>query len=212
MPWLDKVWSWVLVGLVIATIPGFALALRFLRYAIKRIGLAVLLYRHGARPRRPLWWLIPWRSACDCLLPLRDPATGQVTHTLAIQLIPTVLGGTEYCIGDMVRWQRQRTVLFPMARGVMPMNLGYRRLRPRSPERIFRRVPEGAVRVYLFHPHPWALTLSMGRQGGRHQSYHGPAGITVPLWQKGILLLDLETLRKLLRGDPAARAWLHEKE
>ncbi len=204
MLWLDRIWSWVLVILILATIPATVLLVRLARFVCKRVKLAVALRRMGAMPLRPLAWLIPWRSACDYRLPLRDPATGRVTHTLAIQLIPTVLGGTEYCLGDMERWQRQRSILMPMARSPMPMSLGYRRLRPRRADRIFRKAPPDAVRVYLFHPHPFALTLAL-RNHDVHNSYRGVDTVSVPLWREGILLLDLASLRVLAESEGRAR-------
>ncbi len=201
---LDKMlsWLWVLLVLVIPFILAFLL--RVARYVVKRVYLLLYLRRIGARSLRPLAWLIPWRTACDYLIALRDPQTGQVAKTLAIQLIPTVLGGTEYCIGHVERWYRKRNFLVPMARGIFTLDFGYRLLRPRRPERIFHRVPIGAVRVYLFHPHPFALTLAL-RSHGR---YGGVDTLTVPRWQEDILFLDLEGLRQLVAGDEGAWRWL----
>ncbi len=204
MPWLEILRSWGLVLLVLATIPAVALLIRVLRFLVLRVRLMIELHRMGARPLRPFAWLIPWRIAYDYRLDLRDPDSGLVTHTLAIQLIPTVLGGTEYCVENIENWQRQRTILFPMSLGTLPMNLGYRRLRRRDCERIFRRAPRGAVRVYLFHPHPYALTLRLREQKRRH-SYAGADTLPIPVWREDILLLDLHSLRLLLRGNPDVR-------
>ncbi len=211
MPWLDIVWSWVLVFLILASLPAVAWLIRVLRFLVLRVRLMVELALMGAKPLRPLAWLIGWRTACDYLLDLRDPDSGLVTHTLAIQLIPTVLGGTEYCVENIENWQRQRTILFPMSLGTLPMNLGYRRLRRRNRERIFRRVPRDAVRVYLFHPHPYALTLRLRGQK-RRRSHPGENTLPVPLWREDVLLLDLQSLRLLASGETAVRRQILERE
>ncbi len=210
MPAFDKLCSWVWV-LLIAAIPfALAYAVRLLRFLIKRIRLAVYLRRIGARALRPLPWLIPWRTACDYLLDLRDPATGQITHTLAIQLIPTIRGGTEYCVGDMENWQCKHHFGMPMSQGILMMDFGYRRLRRRPADRIFRMAPPGAVRVYLFHPHPFALTPAL-RGRGKHNRFNRGDTLPVPLWREGILLLDLATLRLLQSRDLSQRAALLDR-
>ncbi len=199
MPLFDMIFSWVWVFLVLAVPFVLAGCVRVVRFAVKRVGLLLFLRQCGAESLRPLAWLIPWRRACDYLIPLRDPKTGQVTRTLAVQIIPTILGGTEYCVGDLVHWKRQRNVLIYRIR----FNTGYHRCRPRDPERVFRRVPYTAVRVYLFHPHPYVLSLGLRGQG-RVMNAAAEDVLAVPFWQGDVLFLDLACLRRMVAGDEEA--------
>ena len=132
----------------------------------------------------------------DFLVDLPHPDTGKTAYTLAVKVIPTLRKTTEYCIGDMDRWQAKTNHLFPTARGVMMYDFGYRKCLPRPVDRVFLNAPAGVIRVYLFYPHPHALTMER-RGEDRHNAYRGVSEKCVPLWHEGVLCLDLDSLRKL---------------
>ena len=209
-PWLDRMngWLWICAFLLAAV--ALAFLWQAARFLVKRAILWVNLTldsRKGKlrlRPCRPLWWLFGLRFRHDCIVELTDPATGQAAYTLAVKLIPTLRRTTEYCIGDMDRWHAKTNYLFPTARGVMMFDFGYRKCRPRPVDRVFLHAPAGVVRVYLFHPHPHALTLER-RGEDRHNAYRGVSERCVPLWHEGVLCLDLDSLRKLETADPRTR-------
>lgn len=196
-------WAWVL--LILLMIPVLAYLVQLVRFVAKRARLYAALRRDSGgalpgvnlRPCRPLWWLFGYRTAYDFLLDLRDPATGSVTDTLAVKLIPTVMPGSEYNVADLDCWEHKLNFLVPMPYGVMRLDFGYRKCLPRRVDRVFRNAPAGAVRVYLFHPHPYALTR--GRRGtGKSRPYDGDVTMLyAPVWQDGVLLTDLNSLRKL---------------
>ena len=203
---MTKFWialnSWLWFLLIPAIVVALVLAVQVIRFLIKRVRLYVLLTRDSRRgivnlrPCRPLWWLAGPRGSCDLLLDLKDPATGQTTHTLAVKLIPTLMQGTEYSIGDMDRWHTKLNFLVPMPYGVLRLDFGYRKCLPRPVERVFRCAPAGCINVYLFHPHPYALTL--GRRGiGKGRDRRAVDELSVPIWHEGVLLLDLATLRDM---------------
>ncbi len=203
--------SWLWLLLIPAAVVAVALAVQVIRYLVKRVRLYILLTRDrkrgivNLRPRRPLWWLVDVRHTYDFLLDLKDPETGLVTHTLAVKLIPTLMQGTEYSIGDMDRWHTKLNFLMPMPYGVLRLDFGYRKCLPRPVDKVFRRAPSGCIRVYLFHPHPFALTL--GRRGERkHGPRRGIDELSVPLWREGVLLLDLANLRNLETASEEKRA------
>ena len=210
-PWLDRMngWLWI-VGFILA-----AVALAFLwwvgRYLVKRVVLLVKLTadsrrgRIALRPRHPLWWLLGRRWDYDLLLDLYDPHTGCTACTMAVKIIPSLRKTTEYCIGNMDRWDRKTNHLMPTGRGVMMFDFGYRKCIPRPVDRVFRNTPAGVIRVYLFHPHPHALTMEH-RGEDRHNAYRGVSEKCVPLWHEGVLCLDLTTLRKLENADAETRA------
>ena len=194
--------SWLWFLLIPAVVVALVLAVQVIRFLIKRVRLYVLLTRDSRRgivnlrPCRPLWWLAGPRGSCDLLLDLKDPATGQTTHTLAVKLIPTFMQGTEYSIGDMDRWHTKLNFLVPMPYGVLRLDFGYRKCLSRPVERVFRCAPAGCINVYLFHPHPYALTL--GRRGiGKGRDRRAVDELSVPIWHEGVLLLDLATLRDM---------------
>jgi hypothetical protein len=135
---------------------------------------------------------------------LPHPDTGETAYTLAVKVIPTLRKTTEYCIGDMDRWHAKTNHLFPTARGVMMYDFGYRKCLPRPVDRVFLNAPAGVIRVYLFYPHPHALTMER-RGEDRHNAYRGVSEKCVPLWHEGVLCLDLETLRKLETAEKEVR-------
>lgn len=205
--------SWlILIGILGAAIL-LGLAWQVVRYLWKRGKLyAVLMWdsRRGLinlRPRRPLWWLFGRRCDVDVYLDLKHPETGEVTHTLAVKLIPTLARGREYSVGDMDRWETKLNFLMPLPNGVIKLDFGYRRCMSRPVERVFRHAPFSAVKVYLFHPHPHALTL--GRRGsGRGRKYRSPAEVAVlppMVWLEGVLLTDLANLRGLAGAEAEGR-------
>ncbi len=209
-PWLDRMNGWIWLGLILLAAVLLGFLAQVLRYVIKRVvlwGKLWLDHRRGRlilRPRRPLWWLLGTRCSFDFLMDLTDPETGRVTHTLAVKLISTLRQGTEYSIGDLDRWHAKTNFLVPTPRGVMMFDFGYRKCLPRPVDKVFRHAPLGVIRVYLFHPHPHALT--MGRRGEeRHNPYRGVTELGVPLWHEGVLLLDTESLRRLETAKPEVR-------
>lgn len=210
-PWLDRMNGWIWIGLFLlaAVLLGFLVLVA--RFLIKRAVLWVKLmldHRRGRiilRPRRPLWWLLGPRCTYDFLLDLTDPATGEVSHTLAVKLIPTLRQGTEYSIGDLDRWHAKTNFLIPGPRGVMMFDFGYRKCLPRPVDKVFRHAPLGAIRVYLFHPHPHALTLER-RGEGRANAYRGVTELPPIIWREGVLLLDFADLRALEKADAEKRA------
>ena len=201
-PWLDRMNGWIWIGLFLLAAVLVSLLVQILRFLIKRAMLVAKLaldhYRGGIRlrPRHPLWWLWGRRLAYDFLIELPDPDTGETAYTLAVKVIPTLRKTTEYSIGDMDRWHAKTNYLMPTGRGVMMYDFGYRECLPRPVDRVFLMAPAGVIRVYLFHPHPHALTLER-RGEDRHNAYRGGSEKCVPLWHEGVLCLDLDSLRKL---------------
>ena len=201
-PWLDRMNGWTWIGAFLLAAVAIAFLWRVARYLVKRVCLLVKLTadsRRGSialRPRHPLWWLCGQRLNYDFLVDLPHPDTGETAYTLAIKVIPTLRKTTEYCIGDMDRWHAKTNHLFPTARGVMMYDFGYRKCLPRPVDRVFLNAPAGVIRVYLFYPHPHALTMER-RGEDRHNAYRGVSEKCVPLWHEGVLCLDLDTLRKL---------------
>jgi hypothetical protein len=146
----------------------------------------------------------------DFLVDLLHPDTGEPACTLAVKVIPTLRKTTEYCIGDMDRWQAKTNHLFPTARGVMMYDFGYRKCLPRPVARVFSQAPCGSIPVYLFHPHPHALTLEMRGVGRRHR--RRVIELSVPHWTEEVLLLDLNSLRKLETASREGQAGILERE
>jgi hypothetical protein len=198
--------GWLWIGAFLLAAVAIAFLWRVARYLIKRVFLLVKLTadsRRGSitlRPRHSLWWLCGRRLNYDFLVDLPHPDTGETAYTLAVKVIPTLRKTTEYCIGDMDRWHAKTNHLFPTARGVMMYDFGYRKCLPRPVDRVFLMAPEGVIRVYLFYPHPHALTMER-RGEDRHNAYRGVSEKCVPLWHEGVLCLDLDSLRKLEIAD-----------
>ena len=209
-PWLDRMNGWLWIGAFLLAAVAIAFLWRVARYLVKRVFLLVKLTadsRRGSitlRPRHPLWWLCGWRLNYDFLVGLPHSDTGETAYTLAVKVIPTLRKTTEYCIGDMDRWHAKTNHLFPTARGVMMYDFGYRKCLPRPVDRVFLNAPAGVIRVYLFYPHPHALTMER-RGEDRHNAYRGVSEKCVPLWHEGVLCLDLDTLRKLETADAETR-------
>jgi hypothetical protein len=137
---------------------------------------------------------------------LKHPETGEVTHTLAVKLIPTLARGREYSVGNLDRWETKLNFLMPLPYGVIKLDFGYRRCLPRPVERVFRHAPYGAVKVYLFHPHPHALTPGRRGFGGRRQRESAEI-VELPshVWLGGVLLTDLSGLRVLEESECGKR-------
>ena len=209
-PWLDRMNGWTWIGAFLLAAVAIAFLWRVARYLVKRVFLLAKLTADSRRgsitlhPRHPLWWLCGRRLNYDFLVDLPHPDTGETAYTLAVKVIPTLRKTTEYCIGDMDRWQAKTNHLFPTARGVMMYDFGYRKCLPRPVDRVFLMAPAGVIRVYLFYPHPHALTLER-RGEDRHNAYRGVSEKCVPLWHEGVLCLDLDSLRKLETADVQTR-------
>ena len=209
-PWLDRMNGWLWIGAFLLAAVAIAFLWRVARYLVKRVFLLVKLTadskkgRIRLRPRHPLWWLCGRRLNYDFLVGLPHPDAGETAYTLAVKVIPTLRKTTEYCIGDMDRWHAKTNHLFPTARGVMMYDFGYRKCLPRPVDRVFLNAPAGVIRVYLFYPHPHALTMER-RGEDRHNAYRGVSEKCVPLWHEGVLCLDLDTLRKLETADAETR-------
>ena len=209
-PWLDRMNGWLWIGAFLLAAVAIAFLWRVARDLVKRGFLLVKLTadskkgRIRLRPRHPLWWLSGRRLNYDFLVDLPHPDTGETAYTLAVKVIPTLRKTTEYCIGDMDRWHAKTNHLFPTARGVMMYDFGYRKCLPRPVDRVFLNAPAGVIRVYLFYPHPHALTMER-RGEDRHNAYRGVSEKCVPLWHEGVLCLDLDTLRKLETADAETR-------
>ena len=209
-PWLDRMNGWLWIGAFLLAAVAIAFLWRVARYLVKRVFLLVKLTadskkgRIRLRPRHPLWWLSGRRLNYDFLVGLPHPDTGETAYTLAVKVIPTLRKTTEYAIGDMDRWHAKTNHLFPTARGVMMYDFGYRKCLPRPVDRVFLNAPAGVIRVYLFYPHPHALTMER-RGEDRHNAYRGVSEKCVPLWHEGVLCLDLDTLRKLETADAETR-------
>ena len=209
-PWLDRMNGWIWIGLFLLGAVAIAFLWRVARYLVKRVFLLVKFTadskkgRIRLRPRHPLWWLCGRRLNYDFLVGLPHPDTGETAYTLAVKVIPTLRKTTEYAIGDMDRWHAKTNHLFPTARGVMMYDFGYRKCLPRPVDRVFLNAPAGVIRVYLFYPHPHALTMER-RGEDRHNAYRGVSEKCVPLWHEGVLCLDLDTLRKLETADAETR-------
>ena len=194
--------SWlILVGILgVAILLG--LAWQVVRYLWKRGKLYAVLMRDSRRglinlrPRRPLWWLFGRRCDVDVYLDLKHPETGEVTHTLAVKLIPTLARGREYSVGDMDRWRAKTNFLMPLPYGVVMLDFGYRRCRPRPVAKIFGGAPYGSIPTYVFHPHPHALTPEM-RGDGRRYRHRKVLELSIPCRQEGVLMMDLDSLRRL---------------
>lgn len=201
-------WLWI-GGFILAAV-AVAFAWRVARYLFKRVMLLVKLTadsRRGRitlRPRHPLWWIGGRRLSYDLLVDIPDPHTERPVCTLAVKIIPTLRRATEYAIGDMDRWHVKTNYLMPTGRGVMMFDFGYRKCRPRPVDRVFLNAPAGVIRVYLFYPHPHALTMER-RGEDRHNAYRGVSEKCVPLWHEGVLCLDLDTLRRLETADGVTR-------
>ena len=212
IPWLDRMNGWLWIGVFLLAAVAFAFLWRVARYLIKRVILLVKLTadsRRGSitlRPCHPLWWLLGGRGY-DLLLEMTDLRTGASTCIMAVKIIPTLRKTTEYCIGNMDRWDRKTNYLMPTGRGVMMFDFGYRRCVSRPVDRVFRNAPAGVIRVYLFHPHPHALTFER-RGEDRHNAYRGVSEKCVPLWHEGVLCLDLDSLRKLMKAEGEQRKTL----
>ena len=116
--------------------------------------------------------------------------------TLAVKLIPTIRRNTEYCIGDLERWYAKTNFLMPLPYGVVMLDFGYHKCRARSVTRTFGEAPIGSTPVYLFHPHPHALTTEMRGDGKRYR-HRRVVEVSVPYQQEGILMLDLDSLRRM---------------
>ena len=209
-PWLDRMNGWLWIGAFLLAAVAIAFLWRVARYLVKRVFLLVKLAADSKKgriilhPRHPLWWLCGRRLNYDFLVGLPHPDTGETAYTLAVKVIPTLRKTTEYCIGDMDRWHAKTNHLFPTARGVMMYDFGYRKCLPRPVDRVFLMAPAGVIRVYLFYPHPHALTMER-RGEDRHNAYRGVLEKCVPLWHEGVLCLDLDTLRKLETADAETR-------
>lgn len=208
--WLDRVSGWFWIGQILLAALLLAAAWWVIRYAGKRVMLLVKLTvdsRRGRitlRPRHPLWWLCGRRLNYDFLAELPQPDTGRAAYTLAVKVIPTLRRTTEYCIGDMDRWHAKTNYLMPTGRGVMMFDFGYRKCRLRPVDRVFLHAPAGVIRVYLFHPHPHALTMAH-RGEEKRNAYRGVSELAVPLWHEGVLCLDLDHLRRLETADGDVR-------
>lgn len=186
-------WSLAILSSVFAV----AWIWQILRFIIKRVILCFQIRKMGfkIRPLRPLWWLIDLRNHCDLLIETPDLPP----KTLAVKLIPTVMQGSEYSIGEDGKWDHKLNFLVPLGMGVHMMNFGYRRCLPRRVK--FEKYPH-AVPVYLFHPHPFAITR--GHRGERKWNVDAHA-VYVPLWVDDILFLDTASLRDLAKMLPEAR-------
>ena len=204
-----QVWVWIALLLLAAYL--LALLIWTVRFLVKRVGLLARLRgdegsgRITLRPCRPLWWLSHKRRGYDFLLGIKNSETGEVAYTLAVKLIPTLRRTTEYCIGDMDRWYAKTNFLMPLPYGVVMLDFGYRQCRPRPVARVFADAPYGSIPVYLFHPHPHALTLEM-RGSGRRYRHNRVAELSIPHRQAGVLMLDLDTLGRLAVSSPEKQA------
>jgi hypothetical protein len=210
-----QVWVWI--GFLILAAVLLAFLIRVIRFLVKRLSLLAELgmdHRQGRivlRPCRRLWWLWDRRYRCDCEIELKDTETGEVSHTLAVKLIPTLRKNTEYCVGDMNRWQAKTNFLMPLPYGVIKLDFGYRKCRPRPVERVFLEAPYGSIPAYLFHPHPHALTTERRGEGRRYRNRQVPE-LSTPCWQAGVLLMDLDTLRRLETAPPDKQVGILQKD
>lgn len=195
-----QVWVWIVVILLGAVLLGFLF--QWIRFLVKRGSLLIKLRadekkgRISLRPVRPLWWLTDRRRGYDCLVDFLDPETGERAYTLAVKLIPTLGRTTEYCVGDMDRWRAKINFLMPLPYGVVMLDFGYRKCRRRPVARVFSAAPCESIPTYLFHPHPHALTLEMRGEGKRYR-HRKVQELSVPCSCEGVLLLDLDSLRRL---------------
>lgn len=177
-----------------AAIVVLALLWQVIRFLIKRIAFRLDIAKLGLaiRPQYPLWWLIDLRNRCNVLIEIPD----KPDRTLAVKLIPTLLQGSEYGIEADGTWVHQWNFLFPYQHGTMMMNLGYRKCLPRRVN--FGCYPD-ATPVYLFHPHPFAITA------GRSNAKKRADGIPIPSQVDGVLLMDMSSLRWLAKSTPSER-------
>ena len=209
-PWLDRMSGLVWIGAFLLAVVAVTFTWCVMRYLIKRVLLWIKLTvdsragRVSLRPHHPLWWLCGGRFDYDFLLDLPDSDTGRTAYTLAVKVIPTLRKTTEYCIGDMEHWAVKTNYLMPTGRGVMMFDFGYRKCLPRPVNKVFLNAPVGVIRVYLFYPHPYALTFER-RGEDKHNAYRGVSEKCVPLWHEGVLCLDLDSLRKLEKADGETR-------
>ena len=183
--------------LILSSVCAVAWLWQLLRFVIKRIILSIQIRMMGyrVRPLRPLWWLIDFRNHCELLLETPD----MPPKVLAVKLIPTIMQGSEYSIGEDGKWDHKLNFLVPMGMGVHMMNFGYRRCLPRKVN--FERYAH-AIPVYLFHPHPFAITR--GHRGERRWNINARA-VSVPLWVDDTLMLDVQSLRELSAMMPEGR-------
>ncbi len=194
-------WSIAILGSIIAVVWLWQIG----RFIIKRIILRVRIGKMGfkVRPLRPLWWLIDLRNRCDLLIETPD----MPSKVLAVKLIPTVMPGTEYSVGEGGVWDRKLNFLVPMSYGALMLNFGYRKCLARKVN--FDQYPQ-AVPVYLFHPHPYAITR--GHRGEtKGNPYRGGNAVSVPLWIDDVLFLDVQALRNLVTMMPKGREMVLEQ-
>lgn len=200
--------SWLILAGILGAAILLGLAWQVVRYLWKRGKLYAALMRDrrrglvDLRPCRPLWWLLGRRCDVDFYMDLKHPETGEVAHTLAVKLIPTLARGREYSVGNLDRWETKLNFLMPLPYGVIKLDFGYRRCLPRPVERVFRNAPLDAVKVYLFHPHPHALTLERRGFGrGRKREPAGVSELPPVVRLEGVLLTDLANLRGLEKAE-----------
>ena len=189
------VWS----VLILLSVFALAWLCQLLRFVIKRVILSIQIRRVGyrVRPLRPLWWLIDFRNHCELLLETPD----MPTKVLAVKLIPSVMPGSEYSVGEGGAWDRKVNFVVPMGYGAHMLNFGYRKCRPRRVD--FDQYPS-AIPVYLFHPHPYAITR--GHRGeAKGNPYRGGDTVSMPLWIENTLFLDMHSLRNLATMMPKGR-------
>ena len=183
--------------LIFASIFAVAWLWQIGRFIIKRVIFRIRVEKLGyrVRPLRPLWWLVDFRNHCDLLLETPDIPP----QVMAVKLIPTIMPGSEYSIGENGKWDHKLNFLMPMGMGVHMMNFGYRRCLGR---RVNFEKYAHAVPVYLFHPHPFAITR--GHRGESKWNVNANA-VSVPLWVENILFLDVASLGNLAQMMPDAR-------
>lgn len=184
----------------LAIILGIALVWQVGRFVIKRIAFRLRIKKLGmtVHPQRPLWWLIDRRNHCDLLAEMPDTPG----RTLAIKLIPTLMQGSEYSIGEGNDWEHKLNFLLPFAHGTVMMHFGYQKCLPRRVD--FGKYPD-AIPVYLFHPHPFAITVGHRGEGVRMDT------VTVPAWINGALFLDMASLRYIAAMSPDKREALWQE-
>ena len=212
MMWLwTRLQAWIWLALLLLAAILLVMVIQIIRFLIKRATLLARLSGDAGegkitlRPSRPLWWLTDRRRGYDCLLEIKHPETGETAYTLAVKLIPTLRRTTEYCIGDLERWHAKTNFLMPLPYGVVMLDFGYRKCRPRPVARVFSGAPYGSIPVYLFHPHPHALTLEM-RGSGKRYRHRKVSELSIPYRQEGVLMLDLDTLCRLAVCSPEQQA------
>ena len=167
------------------------------RFVVKRITFRLRIKKLGMTivPQHLLWWLLDFRNRCDFLVKTPDAPS----RTLAVKLIPTLMQGSEYSVGEGNTWDHKLNFLVPFAHGTVMMHFGYRRCLPRHVN--FGAYPD-AIPVYLFHPHPYAITEGHREDGVRKDN------VNVPAWINGALFLDMASLRNLAVMSPEKREML----